>query len=74
MRVQSTLEVSRALGVPEWRLARIIRNDVIEPPPLVAGRRVWSLCHIHAAEAALRQAGVLASAEFAGFGSAGGAR
>lgn len=59
MRVRSTIEVARRLGVPEWRLGRLIRDGVIPAPPLVAGRRLWTVRHVRDAAAALRAAGLL---------------
>lgn len=59
MQVHTTLEVARALRVPEWRLGRLVREGVIEAPPLVAGRRLWQARHVRAAEASLRRAGLL---------------
>ena len=59
MRVRSTIEVARTLGVPEWRLGRLVRDGVIHAPPLVAGRRLWTSRHVHDAEVALRASGVL---------------
>ena len=40
MRIRSTLEVSRELGVPGWRLNDLVRRRDVQPA-VVAGRRLW---------------------------------
>jgi hypothetical protein len=49
----ATGEAARLLGISEPRLADLVRRGkVTPPPPLFAGRRLWSAAHVlQAAEA-----------------------
>jgi len=48
----STGQVARVLGVTEPQLAETVRRGKVDPPPVIAGRRLWSPAHIlQAAEA-----------------------
>jgi hypothetical protein len=69
--------VAEILGVPEHRLANLIRHRLIETPPLVAGRRVWRRADVDAARRVLVARGAIPSIvagdalEVAGTGGAG---
>lgn len=53
--------VAAILGVPEHRLANLIRHRLITPPSLVAGRRVWRPADVEAARHALVARGAIPS-------------
>ncbi len=54
MKIKSTGQVARELGVPEPRLNDLIRRQKIDPTPeLFAGRRLWERHHIRQAAEAL---------------------
>ena len=50
----STGQVVQVLGTTEATLSELIRTQKIQPPPVVAGRRLWASTHIEAAREALR--------------------
>lgn len=45
----STGVVATQLGTSEPRLNDLIRRQKIDPPPVVAGRRLWSTEHVEQA-------------------------
>jgi hypothetical protein len=50
----STGEAARLLRVVEPTLSGLIRRGrIVPPPPIVAGRRAWSVEHVHCAARAL---------------------
>ena len=53
--------VAEILGVPEHRLANLIRHRLIVAPPLVAGRRVWRRTDVDAARRVLVARGAIPS-------------
>jgi hypothetical protein len=53
--------VAEILGVPEHRLANLIRHRLIVAPPLVAGRRVWRRADVDAARRVLVERGAIPS-------------
>lgn len=48
-----TGDAARLLGTSEARLSEIVRRGKIDPPPVLAGRRIWSLRHVVQAAAVL---------------------
>lgn len=57
-------QAAAILGITEPRLSELVRQGRIEPrPPVVAGRRLWSLEHVLKAAGALgRDGGPVAQA------------
>jgi len=59
---RSTGTVARQLGVPEHRLANLVRHGLIPGPSIVGGRRLWSPEDFERARAVLAARGVLPAA------------
>ena len=59
MEYRGTLDVARGLGIPEWRLEKLIRQQLIPTPTIIGRIRVWSVDDVGRARAKLEELGVL---------------
>ena len=49
MDAHTTGQVARILNITEPQAADLVRRGKVEPPPIVAGRRLWSQHHLEQA-------------------------